>query len=547
MDIRTHFSALLPQREDYSLAARFWRTDILAGITVGIVALPLALAFSLSSGLSASAGLVTAIVAGIVAAIFGGSHLQISGPTGAMVVVLAPVVATHGAGVVPLLSVMAGIAVLAAGVLGLGRSVSFIPWPVVEGFTLGIATIIFFQQVPGALGQSAVPGVNAVLAAWHAALDATWSIAALTLLLAGIVAATTIVAPRIHPLLPGSLIGVIVATLVAELGGLAVPRIGEIPASLPAPELPAMSFSLIQSLAGPALAVALLAAIESLLSARVAAGMIAGGTYQPDRELFGQGLASIASGLFGGMPATGAIARTAVNIRSGGRSRLASLVHALVLVGVVLLASGLVSRIPLSALAGVLMVTATRMTSRHTVFSVLRSTRSDAVVFLVTAGITIGLDLIQAIAVGIGIAGVFILRKLSERSGITREEIPGATEQDATIAILRLDGAMFFGVTDRIETEAARLRGVSVVILRLSRVGILDATGARSLTDIVTSLRERGMLVLIKGLNPAHRGLTERLGVAGALGDAEHSFDSLESALAYARRYVAEQADAAPR
>ncbi|HHW84080.1 MAG TPA: SulP family inorganic anion transporter, partial [Actinomycetales bacterium] len=310
MKTPSHLRALLPSREDLALVQRHWKGDILAGVTVGIVALPLALAFGISSGLGAAPGIVTAIVAGAVAAIFGGSHLQVSGPTGAMVVVLAPLVATHGAQVVPLLSVMAGIMVVAGGLLGLGRSISLIPWPVVEGFTLGIATIIFLQQVPTALGVSADPALNTAVATGLAITQSSFPTAGVTLALALLVAVVTLLAPRVHRALPGSLIGVIIATTAAEWLALDVPRIGEIPSSLPLPQIPAFSLPLLQELLIPAAAVALLAGIESLLAARVAAGMVAGGTYQPDRELFGQGLANIASGVFGGMPATGAIART---------------------------------------------------------------------------------------------------------------------------------------------------------------------------------------------------------------------------------------------
>nr|NLD41468.1 SulP family inorganic anion transporter [Actinomycetales bacterium] len=524
------------------MVQRHWKGDILAGITVGIVALPLALAFGISSGLGAAPGIVTAIVAGAVAAIFGGSHLQVSGPTGAMVVVLAPLVATYGAEVVPLLSVMAGIMVLVGGLLGLGRSISLIPWPVVEGFTLGIATIIFLQQIPSALGVTADPALNTVVASGLAILESTWGTAVVTLGLAMLVVAVTILAPRLHRALPGSLIGVIVATLIAELLRLDVPRIGEIPSTLPIPHIPSFTLPLLQELLIPAAAVALLAAIESLLAARVAAGMVAGGTYQPDRELFGQGLANIAAGVFGGMPATGAIARTAVNIRSGGRSRLSPMLHAVLLLGVVALASGAVSRIPLSALAGVLMVTALRMTSKSTVKAVMRSTRSDASVFVLTAAVTIALDLLWAIALGVLVAVVLMLRKLSSRSGIYREEIPGEKhEEDSSIAILRLDGAMFFAVSDRLLTEAGRLTGVRVVILRLSRVGVMDATGARGISEIVTMLQDKGMEVLIKGLSPTHRPLVERLGLLAAVGRRDHLFDEMAAALARAREIVRRQ------
>ncbi|MFY9637002.1 MAG: SulP family inorganic anion transporter, partial [Cellulosimicrobium cellulans] len=413
----------LPSRADYAGLRQSWRTDVFAGITVGIVALPLALAFGVSSGVGAEAGLITAIVAGLVAAVMGGSHVQVSGPTGAMVVVLAPVVAVHGTGSVALVSLMAGLMVCALGISGLGKAVAFIPWPVVEGFTLGIAAIIFLQQVPLATGTAGTPGHNTLLAAIEAASAAVAPTVVLTLALVAGVAVVMILVQKYFRALPASLLAVLLATTAAELLRLDVPRIGELPHSLPSPSVPAMDLASVSALAMPAVAIAALAAIESLLSARVAGGMAGpdgtpSGPYSPDRELTGQGLASIAAGLFGGMPATGAIARTAVNVRSGAKTRLSAVVHAVVLLAIVYLAAGLVGRIPLAALGGVLMVTAARMVSRRTVTAILRSTRSDAAVFILTAIITVAFDLIVAIQIGLAAAALFTLRKFASLSSV---------------------------------------------------------------------------------------------------------------------------------
>jgi len=399
--------SLLPAAADYRPLRRSWRADLLAGLTVGIVALPLALGFGISSGAGAEAGLITAIVAGVVAAVFGGSNVQVSGPTGAMVVVLAPIVASHGLGAVALVSLMAGVIVLVAGVLRLGRAVSFIPWPVIEGFTLGIAVIIFLQQVP-ALTRADAEGAshtNVVVTAVTALAGADagyllWALGAVA-----VVALCMILLPRLHRAIPGSLVGIAVVTLLALWLPTPLADIGALPHSLPAPALPTLDPGTLGALALPALTVAALAAIESLLSARVAASLADTGPYDPDRELVGQGLASVAAGLFGGMPATGAIARTAVNVRSGARTRLASVVHALVLLLVVLVAAQPVGLIPLAALSGVLMVTAVRMVHAATVRSILRSTRADALAFVITAIVTISVDLIVAVVIGMLVAG----------------------------------------------------------------------------------------------------------------------------------------------
>lgn len=534
-----HLRELLPNKLDWAPVRTTWRVDLVAGITVGIVALPLALAFGVSSGVGAAAGLVTAIIAGAVAAIFGGSNVQVSGPTGAMVVILAPIVAQYGAGAVALLSLMAGFLVLLLGLFRLGRAVSLIPWPVVEGFTLGIGVIIFLQQVPMAVGTSVVPGHNTFVAATEAIRAATWPTALITLAVVVGVAAVVLLAPKLHRALPGSLIGVIVATIVVELVGADIPRIGELPNSLPAPSIPYVDLSLITTLSGAAFAVALLAAIESLLSARVAAGMASTGSYHPDRELVGQGLASMASGLFGGMPATGAIARTAVNVRSGARTRLSAVVHAVVLLAVVYLAATLVSRIPLAALAGVLMVTATRMMSVKTARSILTSTRSDAVVFAATAIVTVAFDLIQAILIGVLAAAFFALRTLAGASGVIREQIPGEpVDGDEHIAVFRLDGAMFFGAAERVINEVDRVHSVQVVILRLSHLNILDASGAHALAEIVERLEARQITVLLKGLQDKHVRLVTNVGVLEALRHEKHLFAEMDDAVEHARSHV---------
>ncbi|OBF95908.1 MFS transporter [Mycobacterium sp. 852002-51152_SCH6134967] len=536
-----NLARLLPNRRDYTELPRSWRRDILAGITVGVVALPLALAFGISSGVGAAAGLITAVVAGLVAAVFGGSHVQVSGPTGAMAVVLAPIVAHYGLGSIALVTVLAGLLVLAAGVTGLGRAVTFIPWPVIEGFTLGIAAIIFLQQVPAAFGQDSPAGGRTLSVAWNVVRQADWPSAAKTLTVVAVVAILMTTLPRLHRGIPESLTAVIVVTVMVVALDIPITSIGELPSHLPTPVIPHVDVGAMRTLVGAALAIAALAAIESLLSARVAASMAPTGPYDPDRELVGQGLASVASGAFGGMPATGAIARTAVNVRSGARTRVAAIVHSLVLLAVVYLATGPVSAIPLSALAGVLMVTSFRMISLSTIRKILRSTRSDAVTFALTAAITVCFDLIEAVQIGVVVAAFFALRTVARRSSVTREDLPGPRRPgDERIALLRLDGAMFFGVAERISNEITDTDHpqTSVVIIRLSQLGMLDATGANSLAQIATELEARGITVIIKGVRPEHMSLLTNVGVFDSLRHENHLMDSLDEAIDHARTHV---------
>ncbi|CAN5136116.1 SulP family inorganic anion transporter [soil metagenome] len=531
--------SLLPARKDYALLRRTWRGDLIAGVTVGIVALPLALAFGVSSGAGAESGLVTAIVAGVVAAVFGGSNIQVSGPTGAMVIVLAPIVAVHGPGVVAVVSLLAGAVVVVAGVLRLGRVVAFIPWPVIEGFTLGIAAIIFLQQVPAAIGSRGGASTNAAIAAVQSFGTADPAAVGWALAIVAVVAAVMVVAPRLHPRIPGSLVAIVVVTVVAWAAGLPVPTIGALPSGLPVPALPGLDPAALASLAGPILTVAALAAIESLLSARVGASLADTGPYDPDRELVGQGLASIASSFFGGMPATGAIARTAVNVRSGGRTRVSAIVHAVVLLSVVYLGSGLVAHIPLAALAGVLMVTATRMVSLPTVRAVVGSTRADTAAFVVTAIVTVSFDLIIAVGIGIAVATIAAVHTLSRSGGVHREALPApATAGDDHIALFRLDGALFFGAAERMLDRVTEISGVDVVILRLSQLQVLDASGAHVITEMIRGLERRGVTVLVKGIQPQHLKLATRVGVIDALRDEKHLFQDLDAAVAHARSHV---------
>jgi SulP family sulfate permease len=541
---------LLPRRSDYSGLASSYRRDILAGITVGVVALPLALAFGVASGVGAAAGLVTAIVAGLVGAVFGGSNFQVSGPTGAMTVVLLPIVARFGASAVIPVAIMAGGLVLAMGLFGLGRAVSFIPWPVVEGFTIGIAIIIFLQQVPLAIDVPRPEGDNTAVVAWRALQQADWAAAAQPLAIVVIVAAVLVVMPRLNRAVPWSILAIGMSTVIVVLSGWQMSRIGPLPTGLPLPSIPVLDTATTSALFSAALAVAALAAIESLLSARVADGMASSSRYDPDRELVGQGLANIASGAFGGMPATGAIARTAVNVRAGARTRVSAIVHSIVLLAVVLVGGSLVAVIPLAALAGVLMVTAVRMIDRRAALSVLRSTRADAVVMITTATATVVLDLILAVEIGIAIAAGLALRALSRASTLGREEVgesaatddsPAASERELLhehIAVYRFDGALFFGASQRFLDELVAVADVRVVVLRLGGIGMMDASGAHALEEIIVDLQSRGIAVVLQGIRPEHVPTLVAVGAFEALGSERHCVETMADAIEHARMHV---------
>lgn len=546
----------LPSVDDYAGFRRSWKADLVAGITVGVVALPLALAFGVTSGVGASAGLVTAIVAGIVAAVFGGSNLQVSGPTGAMAVVLVPIVSRYGAESVIPVAIMAGGLVMAMGLFGLGRAVAYIPWPVVEGFTVGIATIIFLQQIPLALNMPKPEGENTALVALRAIMTADWSAAKWSLALVAIVVALMILLPKVRRSFPASIVGVIVATLVATTLHWEVMTIGALPAGIPVPRIPVIDTGTTSALFSAALAVAALAAIESLLSARVADGMTDTGRLNPDRELFGQGLANVASGMFGGMPATGAIARTAVNVRAGARTRVAAIVHSLLILLIVAFAGSLVAVIPLAALAGVLMVTAVRMVDRHTIASILRSTRSDALVMILTATATVVFDLILAVEIGIAVAAVLALRAMAKSSTVEEEDelvveraagVAGADEVTADdevallhehIAVYRLDGALFFGAAQQFLDEFISVTDVRVVILRLGGVRVVDASGGHALDEIIGDLQSRGIAVLLCGVGPRLQQILTAVGAIESLHAQHHVFTSLPEAIDHAHGHV---------
>ncbi|MFF4569729.1 SulP family inorganic anion transporter [Streptomyces sp. NPDC001410] len=538
--------SLLPGRSDLAEIRRDPRRDLLAGLTVAIVALPLALGFGVSSGLGAEAGLATAVVAGALAAVFGGSNLQVSGPTGAMTVVLVPIVGQYGPTGVLTVGLMAGVMLVGLAVLRAGKYMQYVPAPVVEGFTLGIACVIGLQQIPNALGVPKPEGDRVLVVTWRAveefAKNPNWTAAGFAVAVAAIV----LLGARWRPTVPFSIVAVIAATIVAQLPHLGAAKpIGDLPSGLPAPSLSFLDLGPLGSLLAPAVAVAALAALESLLSASVADGMTVGQKHDPDRELFGQGLANIAAPLFGGVPATGAIARTAVNVRTGASSRLAALTHAAILAMVVFAAAPLVSKIPLAALAGVLLATAIRMVEVGSLKAMAKATRSDAVILVLTAVATLALDLVYAVIIGLVVAGALALRAVAKQARLDQMPLDRgdhSAEEHALLAehivAYRIDGPLFFAAAHRFLLELTEVADVRVVILRMSRVSTMDATGALVLKDAVEKLRRRGIVVLASGIREGQRQVLESVGALELLRHEGREYATTPEAIRAARDHL---------
>ncbi len=544
----------VPRRSDWSRATI--GRDLSAGLMVALVALPLALGFGVASGVGAAAGITTAIVAGILAAVFGGSNVQVSGPTGAMTVVLIPIVAAHGADGVLVVGILAGLMLLVLAVTGAGRAMKYMPLPVVEGFTAGIAVIIALQQLPAALGVD-VDGEKVLGLAWGAItawLGApSWRAPVMTLL----VAAGIVIAARVRSGFPAALVLVAAATAINMLAGGGLKTIGYIPSTLPAPRWPQIPWEHLDSLLLAAVAVAALGALESLLSATVADAMTVGDRHDPDRELFGQGIANVVAPLFGGIPATAAIARTAVNVRAGAGSRLAAVFHSLLLLVAVLVAARWVGEIPLAALAGVLIATAVQMIHPRNITSVMRATKGDGATLLITAAATVVFDLIVAVLIGLVVAGFFALRDTARTAVFEATPLDKGDHRDEErelldehIAAFRVEGPLFFGAAHDFLLELAEVSWVKVVVLRMRYVTTIDATGAQMLAETIGRLERGGTRVLLSATKPEHVPVLRELGVFDQLAHENHVFDNTLDAIAHARLHVAriqhEESDGAP-
>lgn len=537
------------RKEFQNYTSAHLQQDLLAGITVAVVALPLALAFGVTSGAGAAAGLFTAIIAGLLASLFGGSRYQITGPTGAMTVVLIPVIAQFGLEKVFVVGLMAGAMIALMGILKLGRVVNLIPWPVITGFTNGIAIIIFLQQLPNFLGLPTPHGEGNILFS-SATLIQTYlqhpnPLPPITALVTMLV---MLFWPRITKKIPGSIIALLVVTLTSVQQHHNLPRIGEIPHGLPIPHLPHFQFQELGTLLSAALAIAVLSALESLLSAVVADGMTLKDRHDPDRELIGQGIANLVTPIFGGIPSTGAIARTAVGVKNGAHTRLTGIFHALFLLVIVLLLGQYAASIPLAVLAGILMVTAYRMLEFEAIKTLMKSTRSDLTTMLITTLVTVMFDLILAIEVGLLIAGVLFIQRMIQTHTFEPINITASTPEDLEhdphllqrrVLAYRVEGPLFFGVAGRFLENLTSLSSIDVVILRMRRVKTLDASAAHALEAILHELRSRNITLMFSGLQNQPRTLLTNMGLYdGLTKHGHHDFTSTDQAITHAWTHV---------
>jgi SulP family sulfate permease len=515
--------ALLLALRNYS--ARTFASDLIAGVTVGLVALPLAMAFAISSGMTPQAGIYCAVVTGFLVSALGGSFVQIGGPTGAFVVVVSGIIAQYGVDGLFMCTMMAGVLLVIMGLTGTGTAVRFIPRPVVIGFTNGIALVIASTQLKDFFGipLEQVPGEFIERIA--ALVEAAPSASPLTMALAAGVLTAIIVWNRLVPRVPGYIVALVAGTAAATLAQWPVETIGSrfggIPAGLPDVRLPTFRPDLILSLISPTVTVAMLGAIESLLSA-VVADRMSGTRHNSNVELFAQGVANIASPLFGGLPATGAIARTATNVRSGARTPVAGIVHALTLAVILLVAAPLAAMVPMAVLAAILLVVAYNMGEWREIPDLWRQGWTDRLVWLVTFALTVLADLTVAVEAGMILAALLFIRRVSATTTVTRvspEYIRRGREhslQDKElpdyVSIIRIHGPFLFGVTDKLGRLLADLDDLRpIVILRLRNMTAIDATGLKGIEDFADAIRQSGRTLLLCGAPPQPARMMDRV------------------------------------
>lgn len=529
--------------------------DIMAGIIVGIVALPLAIAFGIASGVSPEKGIITAIVAGLLVSVFGGSKVQIGGPTGAFIIIIYGIIEQYGMSGLTIATFMAGAFLVLFGLLRLGTIIQYIPYPIVVGFTSGIAITIFSTQVKDFFGMQIEKVPSDFVEKWICYANNVSTIDLWSLFIGMLSLVTIIVLPRISKKIPGSLIAIILTTVVAlvlrnYLGITSIETIGDrfsISSDMPGADVPELSWLTMKGLVQPALTIALLGAIESLLSATVADGVI-GDRHNSNNELIGQGIANLVTPILGGIPATGAIARTMTNINNGGRTPVAGIIHAVVLLLIFLFLMPLAKYIPMACLAGILVMVSYNMCGIPSFLGILRNPKSDITVLLVTFFLTIIFDLTIAIEVGIVIACLLFMRRMAETSDVQQvRDIDVEEESDLQsqhdehlivpqdIEVYEINGPFFFGAGNKAEELMTRFREKpSVRIIRMRKVPFIDSTGVHNLSNICIASKQQGIDVVLSGVNPKVHAVLDKAKLYDIIGE-DHICPHIDIALKKAK------------
>ena len=526
--------------------------DIVSGIIVAIIALPLSIALAIASGVGPEQGLYTAIIAGFFIAVFGGSRVQIGGPTAAFVVIIYGIVTTYGTDGLIIATIMAGIILVIMGVCHFGTLIKYIPYTITTGFTCGIAVTLFVGQLKDFFGLSIekvpsdfLPKIEAYIAN---AGTINWTATLIGLLAVAIM----LVWPKITDKIPGSLVAIVVTTIIVQVAGLQVNTIGsvfgELSSSFPSFKLPNVTFDMVRQLISPAFTIAILAGIESLLSAVVSDGMI-GDTHKSNAELVGQGLGNIFSGLFGGIPATGAIARTAANVRNGGRTPIAGVVHCITLTVILLVLMPTAAMIPMTTLAAVLLVVAANMADWSSFFHLCKTApKSDIVVLVLTFALTVLFDLVVAIEVGVVLAAVLFMKRMSDTAEVTSwkyieepDVVPGEQEKmmalNKAIRVFEISGPLFFAAADQLLNINSK-NYTKVIIIRMRSVPAIDASAMKKLRELVDRARKKDITIIFSHVNEQPMKVMEKDQFIDYVGK-ENFRDNIMEAISYGESLVA--------
>lgn len=497
---------------------RQFTSDALAGLIVGIVALPLAISFAIASGVSPEKGLITAVIAGVIISAFGGSRVQIGGPTGAFIVIVFDIVNRHGVDGLTVATFMAGIVIVVFGITRLGGLLRYIPYPLIVGFTSGIAVIIFTAQLKDFFGLQVAAMPADFIGKWGTLFNNMHTVNFWSVILAGSTIVIIRLFSRLTSKIPGSVVAILLATVIVAVFDLPVEtiesRFGEIPSSIPAPKIPNVDFETIRELLGPAFAIAMLGTIESLLSAVVADGMTSG-KHRSNIELVAQGAANIFSSIFGGIPATGAIARTATNIKNGGRTPVSGIIHAITLLIIMVFAGQWAKFIPMPCLAGILIVVAYNMSEWRSFVSMLKGQRGDVAVLLSTFLLTVVFDLVIAIEIGIVLAFFLFVGRISKITQFAEidlqsgedDEIKYLESQKLTIPkgveVYEINGPLFFGAAHRFKEVARELKKhTKIIVIRMRQVPFIDATGAHNFAEVIREFQSEKIKTVLSGVRP---------------------------------------------